>query len=188
MRPAFEPSRIIPPSPEPESIPDAEAVSAPRASGVNKDKGVSIPPSKKAPVMRPKGIVIGTPAASTLAPEEEEMPEDISHALPATDVPLASLNEKEHLAFALRASIDTVWEEQAVRLASFIFDRSAAGLLPGEAIEATAATERIAEATSRTGGEPEATPTTSHSNNEPCRCSDGVGTRAYSFTLGRRTC
>lgn len=132
MRPTLEPGRIIPPSPEPESIPNAETVNGPRASGVDKGKGIYLAPSKKAQVMRPKGFVIGTPAVSILAPEEEEeeeMPEDISHALPAADVPLASLSEEEQLALALRASIDTVREEQAAHVANFIFDQPAGMLL-----------------------------------------------------------
>lgn len=74
--------------------------------------------------MKPKGIVNGTPTASIPVPEEEEevFPEDISPALPTVDVPLASLSEEEQLALALKASIDTVWEEQAAHLASFNFD------------------------------------------------------------------
>lgn len=81
--------------------------------------------------MRQKGIVIGTPAVSTPVPEEKEevLPEDISHALPAADVPLASLSEEEQLPLDLKASIDIVREEQAVRVASFIFDRPACMLL-----------------------------------------------------------
>lgn len=108
---------IAPPSLEPETIPGAEAVSTSQAPGIDKGKGVYIPPpplpSKKAPAMRPKGIVIGTPTVCTPTPEKEEkvLPEDISHALPAIDVPLASLSEKEQLALALalalKASIDT---------------------------------------------------------------------------------
>lgn len=125
IKSALEPSKIIPPSPEPETILGAETVSAPRASGVDKGKGAYISFPKKTPAMIPKGIVIGTPATSTPTPEEEEeeMPEDIGYALPATDVPPANLSEEEQLALALRASINTVREEQATRVASFIFDR-----------------------------------------------------------------
>lgn len=97
IRAASQPSGIIPPNPEPETILDAEAVRAPQASGIDKGKGVYTPPSKKAPAMRPKGIVIGTHTVSTPVPEEEEevLPEEISHALPAADIPLASLSEEE---------------------------------------------------------------------------------------------
>lgn len=76
--------------------------------------------------MKLKGIVIGTPAASDLVPEEDEevFPEDISSALPAADFPLASLSEEKQLALALKASIDTVRKnKQPVRLALFSTDQ-----------------------------------------------------------------
>lgn len=45
------------------------------------------------------------------------------------DVPLEGLREEEQLAIVLKASVDTVLEEQMAHVASFIYDRAPGSLL-----------------------------------------------------------
>lgn len=97
--------------------------------------------------------MIGGPITSAPMIEEEEEEiflEDVDPTLPAAHVPLASLSEKEQLMLALKASIDTVREEQTARVASFSFDRLALGLLPEEtSITIATVEERAGEGTRR---------------------------------------
>lgn len=67
-----------------------------------------------------KGIVIDTLAVSTPFILEEPILEGADVIIPSIDVPVEGLNEEEHVALALRASMDTTRAEQAAGISSFI--------------------------------------------------------------------
>lgn len=64
-----------------------------------------------------------------MVPFEDEEDEPILGGLdltpPATSIPLVGLREEEQLALTMKASMDTIREEQATKVASFIYDRPA---------------------------------------------------------------
>lgn len=66
--------------------------------------------------------------------EEEDEPifRDLDLTPPAISIHLARLSKEEQLALAVKASMETIREERAAWVTSFIHDRAAAGILPSE--------------------------------------------------------
>lgn len=124
--PALEPKAVISLGPATRECPAVEAISTPQATAADKIKYIYVPLPKRIPLMRPRRIVIRTRATTTPMAEEEKdevIPGGIDLAPQATNITLASLSEEEQSELIVKASTNTVREEQVGRVASFIYDR-----------------------------------------------------------------
>lgn len=129
IAPSLEPRAAVSIKPLTELMPTVQMSGAPQAAATDKGKGLLIPfaTKKKAPPIK-TGIIMGTPTVSVPILKEEEEPyyegegegvgTDIT--LSPADIPLEGLSKDEHVALALKASMDAIREEQAARVASFI--------------------------------------------------------------------
>lgn len=98
----------------------------PLAVTIDKGKKTYVPPPKKAAPLKPKGIVIRAPTMSMASIEEEEN-EPILGSEPtfsAMGILIEGLSEQEQLPLAVKAFFNTIREEKATRVASFVYDRN----------------------------------------------------------------
>lgn len=83
-------------------------------------------PNRSMPLPKTKGNceLFSSYLSATPTPEEGgSVLRDDDYILQSSDVPVRELTEEEQLAQALKASIDIALEEQAARVASFLFNR-----------------------------------------------------------------
>lgn len=99
--------------------------SAPSTATTDKGKGIYFPPHKKITPTKAKGIVIGAVTLSMPVVEEEEDEPIMGESKPtlsAADIPIEGQKRGRAVGSCCKASIDTIVEEQAAQVASFIYE------------------------------------------------------------------